>query len=129
MSLQELTPATEVHLELSRTSTVEIFCGNIKLLDFLRKYLYRLLAVNSFRKKSSIPAKFYEVAQCSYSFIQQNEIATTFLLFNISFNGRVITGRYLGLHQKMTLQSFNVNLVSSSSFRYIFKIALGKTLL
>ena len=91
MSLQELTPATEVHLELSRTSTVHIFCENSKLLDFLRKYLYRLLAVNSFRKKSSIPAKFYVVAQCSYSFIQQNEIATTFLLFNISFNGRVIT--------------------------------------
>ena len=45
--------------------------------------------------------------------------------FIFYLNYCVDTGHYLGLHQKLTLEFFNVNLVPRTSLHHNFKITLG----
>ena len=44
-------------------------------------YISYIFGKHIFSNSQTIQPKFHEVAQYSYCFIQQNEIATTFLLF------------------------------------------------
>ena len=70
-------------------------------------------------KWKKVPSKFSKIP-----------IINVWFAFQIvSFSCRVITGRYLGFHQKLTLQSFNFNLVPSASFCYKFRVVLETRLL